>query len=181
MRIMPGRRAREEQDRPTGVPRRVQGPHWEYVDRGARLLTIPDTKNGDPAVIPLEGALLELVERRWRAREVRRPDGAVLLSPWIFHRRGKPIRKFSRAFDKARIAAGVPHKTVHDFRRTALRDLIRAGVHQHVAMQISGHRSASVFRRYDIVDVEDVRQALRKTERFRKTRTDSDNRKITKL
>jgi len=48
-------------------------------------------------------------------------------------------------------------------------------------MQISGHRSASVFRRYDIVDVEDVRQALRKTERFRKTRTDSDNRKITKL
>jgi integrase len=130
---------------------------WEWVDRGARTLTIPDTKNGDPAVIPLEGELAELLERRWRAREVRRKDGTVFLSPWIFHRQGKPVRKFTRAFDKARIAAGVPHKTVHDFRRTALRDFIRAGVHQHVAMQMSGHRSASVFRRYDIVDVEDVR------------------------
>jgi integrase len=154
---------------------------WEWVDRGARTLTIPDTKNGDPAVLPLEGELGSLIERRWRAREVKRPDGTVLLSPWIFHRRGKPIRKFSRAFDIARTAAGVPHKTVHDFRRTALRDFIRAGVHQHVAMQMSGHRSASVFRRYDIIDVEDVRQALRKTERYREARTETDSQRIVRL
>jgi integrase len=115
------------------------------IDRSApRTLTIPDTKNGDPAVIPLEGKLAELLERRWGAHDVRRKDGTVFLSPWIFHRQGKPVRKFTRAFDKARIAASVPNKTVHDFRRTALRDFIRAGVHQHVAIQMSGHRSASV-------------------------------------
>ena len=48
-------------------------------------------------------------------------------------------------------------------------------------MQMSGHRSASVFRRYNIVDVEDVRQALRKTEQYRETRTDPDNPKMVRL
>ena len=112
---------------------------------------------------------------------VKRSDGTVFLSPWIFHRQGKPVRKFSRVFANARAAAGVPQKTVHDFRRTALRDFIRAGVHQHVAMQMSGHRSASVFRRYDIVDVEDVRLALRKTEHYRETRTGADNQRIVRV
>ena len=41
--------------------------------------------------------------------------------------------------------------------------------------------AASVFRRYDIVDVEDVRQALRKTERCRETRTDLDNQRVVRL
>ena len=62
-----------------------------------------------------------------------------------------------------------------------MRDLIRAGVHQHVAMQISGHRSASVFKRYDIVDVEDVRQAFRKTDQYRETRTETDSRRVVRL
>lgn len=158
--------------------REIMPARWEWVDRGARTLTIPDTKNGDPAVLPLEGELAALIERRWRAREVRRADGAVLISPWIFHRRGKPVIKFDRVFANALAAAGITGKTVHDLRRTALRDFVRAGVHQHVAMQMTGHRSAAVFRRYDIVDVEDVRQAIGKTERYRETRTDPDNRAV---
>jgi integrase len=135
----------------------------------------------DPAVILLEGELAAIIERRWRAREVQRPGGATYLSPWIFHRHGKPVRKFAVAFHNARVAAGVPHKIVHDFRRTALRDLVRAGVDQHVAMQITGHRSPEVFRRYDIVDERDMRQAHRQVAVYRETRTETDNSKVVRL
>ncbi len=79
------------------------------------------------------------------------------------------------------VAAGVPHKIVHDFRRTALRDLVRVGVNQHVAMQITGHRSPEVFRRYDIVDERDMRQAHRQVAVYPETRTETDNSKVVRL
>jgi integrase len=52
----------------------------------------------------------------------------------------------------------------HDFRRTAVRNLIRRGVPQHIAMKISGHKTEEVFRRYDILDDEDLIDATRKLE-----------------
>jgi integrase len=55
----------------------------------------------------------------------------------------------------------------HDFRRTAARDLIRSGVPESVAMGITGHKTNSVFRRYNITDTEDIRKALRSVERYR--------------
>ncbi len=53
----------------------------------------------------------------------------------------------------------------HDFRRTAVRNLIRSGVPQHTAMKISGHKTEEVFRRYDIIDEADLIDATRKLER----------------
>ena len=62
--------------------------------------------------------------------------------------------------------AGVEGMLFHDLRRTAVRNLLRAGVSQRTAMEISGHQTDSVFRRYDIVDTEDMRVAQERMQAY---------------
>ena len=73
-----------------------------------------------------------------------------------------PIKSLRGSWESACETAGVPGKIPHDFRRTAARNLIRADVSQGVAMQVTGHLTPSVFRRYDITTDDDVRQGLGK-------------------
>ena len=75
----------------------------------------------------------------------------------------QPITSFIKAFKTACRKAGCPGRLPHDMRRSAVRNLVRAGVPQSVAMKLTGHKTDSVFRRYDIVSPDDLRVAV---ERF---------------
>jgi len=79
-----------------------------------------------------------------------------------FHRNGKPIRSFWGAWQTACRLAGCPGRILHDFRRTAVRNLVRAGVPDSIAMKMTGHKTRAVFDRYDIVSETDLTEASRK-------------------
>ena len=72
--------------------------------------------------------------------------------PWLFHRKGRPIKSFRRAWRTACKNAEVPGRIPHDFRRTAIRNLERAGIPRSAAMAMVGHKTESVYRRYAIVE-----------------------------
>jgi integrase len=111
----------------------------------------------------MTGDLLALVHRRGAARQYETPAG-VALSTLVFHRRGGPIVDFRDAWAEACTAAKVPGLLFHDLRRSAVRNLVRAGVPERVAMGVTGHRTRSVFDRYDIVSEADIEQALERTQ-----------------
>ena len=104
-----------------------------------------------PRVLPLSAPLRDVLLRRQRARR--------LDTPLVFHWDGRPIGDWRKRWDRACQAAGLPGKRLHDCRRTAARNLIRAGVPEDVAMRITGHATRDVFRRYNIVTDDDVRAA----------------------
>ena len=136
---------------------------WRQVDlaRGEVRLDPGSTKNRDGRVFPLTLELRELLERRLDARRRLEKDG--LLCPWVFFRmvgrgpkRPKPIRSFGKAWKTACRLAGCPARIPHDFRRIAVRNMVRAGVPERVAMQLTGHKTRSVFGRYNIVSSGDL-------------------------
>jgi hypothetical protein len=79
----------------------------------------------------------------------------------VFHRDGSPIRTFQKPWRAACVAAGCPGRIPNDLRRTAVRNLVRAGVPETVAMKLTGHKTRSVFMRYDITSANDLRAAAR--------------------
>lgn len=127
---------------------------WRDVDMGGQVVRLrPEiSKNKKGRVLPLRGELLAVFER---ARERRRLDCV-----YVFHHKSKPVGDFRKAWRNARKEAKLGHVLVHDLRRTAVRNLVKSGVREKVAMELSGHKTRSVFDRYSITNDEDLAEAI---------------------
>jgi integrase len=89
-----------------------------------------------------------------------------IISPSVFTLHGKRFKSYYKSWRSACKKAGQAGMLSHDFRRTAVRNLVRAGVSESVAMKMTGHKTRSVFDRYDIVSPGDVNEAAKKLDLF---------------
>jgi integrase len=139
---------------------------WKDIDQETKTarLAISSSKNKEPWVLPLAGTLWDIIERRLTER---RPD-----CPYVFHyRKGKKVGDFRKAWTAACEAAGLSGVIPHDLRRCAARNLSLAGVNEQLAMKITGHKTNSMYRRYRIVDEDELRQAQEMQQAFLKNQT----------
>ena len=105
----------------------------------------------------------------------------MLLSEYIFHRKGQPIASFRKAWANACRFANVEGRLFHDLRRCATRNMVAAGVPQTVVMTITGHKTDSMFRRYAIVTVEQQREALRAAQAYREQQAAAQRQRISTM
>jgi site-specific recombinase XerD len=153
---------------------------WRQVDLQAGIVRLEPgtTKNDEGREFPFDAlpqlkAVLD--ERRAETSALEKATGAII--PWVFHHDGRPIRSYRRAWTSAckRAAWGKGNgdvhvlvrpqllgRIVHDLRRTAVRNLERAGVPRSVAMKLTGHKTEAVYRRYAIVSESDLREGVGK-------------------
>ncbi|MDQ3673834.1 MAG: site-specific integrase [Gemmatimonadota bacterium] len=150
---------------------------WRQVDLrvGEVRLDPGTTKNREGRVFYLTPELHQLLkEQRASADEIQRQKN-MIVQHVFFHRQmtkagtlgylsGQRISGcgFYQAWRRARTAAGCPGSIPHDFRRTAIRNMVRAGIPERVAMKLSGHKTRSVFDRYNVVSDGDLRDASRR-------------------
>jgi len=139
-------------------------------------IRLDTTKKGRPRLLPLDDDLAALFERRWTARQYTKKGGTSAISEFVFHEGGRPLSQsvFAKRWAAARKAAGLAGRLFHDLRRSAVRNLVRSGVPETVAMSISGHVTRSVFDRYNITSTDDTLAALKQQGEFLKNQPASN-------
>ena len=134
----------------------ANGLKWEQVnlEEGTIRLTVKHTKTNTARVIYMTGDFLLVLMKMKQVRDQHYPA-----CPYVCHLRGQAIKQMKRSWKTACQRVGLEGKTFHDLRRTGVRNLVRAGVPETVAMKISGHKTRAVFDRYNITSEEDLKEA----------------------
>lgn len=144
----------------------VQVLSWRQVnfDEGTVRLDPGASKTGEPRVFPMTEELRQLLEaQRQYVQEIEHRLGGVV--PRVFSwADGSPIKDFRGSWKAACRGAGCPARVPHDFRRSAIRNMVQRGVPERVAMQLAGHKTRTVFDRYAIVSSGDLSVAVTKLE-----------------
>jgi integrase len=140
---------------------------------------VGETKNDDGRVISLTADLVAALQAQVaRVDKLSKKLGRIIPDAFVHtangprsaktrtlaYRAGDRIHGFRRAWRTACTKAGVPGALLHDFRRTAIRNMLNAGIPERVAMTVSGHKTRSVSDRYHIVSPEDLKAATAKLE-----------------
>ncbi|MBI3671012.1 MAG: tyrosine-type recombinase/integrase [Acidobacteria bacterium] len=136
---------------------------WAQVDLQAGLIRLEDeqTKTGEPRTVPLPDALIRMLEQT-EPKVGTVFDSTNLRKSWQTACAAVglgTLEEVEGSYDKRYNGL-----IIHDLRRSAIRNLIAAGVSEKVAMTISGHKTRAVFDRYNIVDAADVVKAMRRVE-----------------
>jgi integrase len=130
---------------------------WSQVDLKASCIWMEGKRTNrkpEPVAVPIYGDMGAFLQTQPNESE------------YLFARGSKPIKDFRKGWDLACERAGVPDLLFHDLRRTAVRNMRRAGVAETVIMKITGHRTRGVFERYNITDQSDTQQAGRMVEEY---------------
>jgi integrase len=148
------------------LPSEILTLTWDRVDLdvGTVRLDPGTTKTKEGRVIYLTDEMAGVLRQQHETR----PDGCS----HVFHINGRPIRSYWAAWRRGCEAAGLAGRVAHDLRRSAVRNAVRAGVPDSVAMKLSGHKTRSIFDRYAIVSDRDLKDAAeRLTRRSGRERT----------
>ncbi|MEP7353027.1 MAG: tyrosine-type recombinase/integrase [Acidobacteriota bacterium] len=130
---------------------------WRQVDFSAGQIRLrgTDTKNEESRTLPIYGDM-----REWLVAAKQTSDEKFPNCPWVFYsEEGERLYWFYKAWESACSRAGLTGLLFHDLRRSAVRNMERAGLPRKVAMSISGHKTEGVYRRYDIVAHRDLTDA----------------------
>ena len=99
-----------------------------------------------------------------KAKEVR--DCEYPTCPWVVHLRGQLVKSFDHGWTVLMKRLSMSGVLFHDLQRTVVRNLVRAGVPETVAMKISGHKIRSVFDRYNITSEENLKEAANRLDAY---------------
>lgn len=141
----------------------------DLVDRWIRL-DAEDTKNGEPRKVRMTSEVFQLMKECVEGKDheqfvFTRDACQQVVDPreeWYSLCVGSGLGKFeTKKREDGSEYRSYSGLNLHDFRRSAIRNMVRRGVNESVAMKISGHKTASVFRRYNITDERDLAEATR--------------------
>ena len=135
---------------------------WDETNVFEKTITLSaeKTKNNQSRKFFIPDELYETILQQKRIRDNQYPD-----CRYVFFREGKQIKNYQSAWHTACKRVGLEGKVLHDLRRTAVRNMTRAGISETVAMRISGHKTRSVFDRYNITSEDDLRFAAEKMDK----------------